>query len=156
MTIILRTATAADTDALMALFHAAVHGVASRDYSAAQVAAWAPDAPDRAAWTQRLSGGATVVAERAGAVAGFVVLAPGDHVDMLFVHPDHLRRGIASALLAEAEALARAAGARRLTTDASLTARPAFEHTGFRVVVRQTVRLRGQDFVNFRMEKPLA
>ncbi len=44
---------------------------------------------------------------------------------------------------------------RRLHTEASITARPFFERCGFLLVAEQTVALRGQQFVNFRMEKPL-
>jgi putative acetyltransferase len=40
-------------------------------------------------------------------------------------------------------------------TEASLTARPAFEANGYRVIAAQTVRFNGQSFRNFRMEKRL-
>ena len=53
----IRPYTAADLDLLIVLFNGAVRGVASRDYTPAQIAAWAPDTPDRAAWlTRRIRG----------------------------------------------------------------------------------------------------
>ena len=74
---------------------------------------------------------------------------------MLFVHPDHHRKGVATALLATAEAAARAAGLKRMHTEASLTARPAFEASGYSVIAAQTVQFNGQSYRNFRMEKRL-
>jgi putative acetyltransferase len=42
-----------------------------------------------------------------------------------------------------------------LYTEASITARPAFEAQGFRVIAAQTVERRGESFTNYRMEKAL-
>lgn len=96
------------------VFHESVHHVASADYTVAQCNAWAPAEYDSRAWAARLGSGQTRVAERDGALAGFAVLAHEGHVDMLFVRPGHLRRGVASALLAWCEAAARHAGCQRL------------------------------------------
>jgi hypothetical protein len=48
----------ADLDTLIALYHDTIHRVAARDYDAEQIAAWAPDQPDRATLlrTPRLPG----------------------------------------------------------------------------------------------------
>ena len=71
------------------------------------------------------------------------------------VHPDFQRRGIARALLQHIEESARALDLRRLYTEASITARPAFEAVGFRVILPQTVTVRGESMTNYRMEKRL-
>ena len=47
-------------------------------------------------------------------------------------------------------------GADRLTTHASITARPFFEHRGYRVLYAQTVERHGVTMQNFVMEKPNA
>lgn len=78
------------------------------------------------------------------------------HVDMLYVHPDFQRRGVARALLAHVEELARVCGLVRLYTEASITGRPAFEALGFCVLGPQTVTVRGETMTNYRMEKKLA
>jgi putative acetyltransferase len=145
-----------DLDAVIDLFTRAVREVAIHDYSAGQVRAWAPDEPDRAAWAARRASRPTFIAEIEGAVAGFSDLEPHGHVDMMFVHPHWQGRGVASALLTHVETRARAAGLCRLTTEASLTARPFFARRGFVVLAEQTVSLRGQAMTNFRMEKRLA
>lgn len=57
------------------------------------------------------------VAEEGGAILGLVALMRHGgtlEVDLLCVHPDHQKRGLGRALLAEAERLARAGGFTRL------------------------------------------
>ena len=112
-----------DLDALIDLFRGTVRTVARRDYTEAQVRAWAPDRIDRARWSVRLAESETAIAELAGVIAGFANLADNGLVDLLFVHADRQRRGIASALLGFLQTRARARGLARLHTDASLTAR---------------------------------
>ena len=62
---------------------------------------------------------------------------------------------MAGALLDRIEAMAREQGLHRLFTEASITARPVFEHRGFHVEAAQDVALRGQTFRNYRMAKAL-
>jgi putative acetyltransferase len=155
-TISIRNYRPEDVDAVIDLFTRAVREVAIRDYTRAQARAWAPDVPDRAAWAARRASRPTFIAEVGGTMAGFADLEPDGHVDMMFVHPDHQGLGVASALLTHVEALARAAGLARLTTEASITARPFFTRRGFTVLAEQQVALRGEVMTNFRMVKPLA
>ncbi|MBM3548079.1 MAG: GNAT family N-acetyltransferase [Alphaproteobacteria bacterium] len=146
----------ADLDAVMDLFRESVRRVAIRDYSEAQVQAWAPDVPDRERWAERRASRPTWIAEIDGRLAGFADLEPDGHVDMMYVHPDHQGRGVANALMKTVESEAARLGLGRLYTEASITAKPFFERKGFRVIAPQTVSLRGMDFINYRMEKPLA
>lgn len=144
-----------DLDGLIRLFHASVRRIAIKDYTEDQVKAWAPDDADRERWASRRASRPTWVAEIDGALAGFTDLEPDGHVDMMFVHPDHQGRGVAGALLRRVEAEAARLRLDRLYTEASITARPFFERKGFRVITPQTVSVRGQDMVNYRMEKTL-
>jgi putative acetyltransferase len=82
-------------------------------------------------------------------------LSQTGHVDMLYVHPDFQRRGVARALLTHIERLARTQSLDRLYTEASITARPVFEAIGFRLIAPQTVIVRGECMTNYRMEKRL-
>jgi putative acetyltransferase len=144
-----------DVDALIALFTRAVRETAARHYSPEQLRAWAPDVPDRDGWAARRMSRPTYVAEMGGEIAGFTDLEPDGHIDMMFVHPDHDGRGVASLLLARVEAEARSLGLARLFTEASLSARPFFARRGFTLIAEQSVALRGQELTNFRMEKQL-
>jgi putative acetyltransferase len=142
-----------DADALIALFRRSVRIVARRDYSEAQVKAWAPDDIERTLFAARCASRPTWVAEIGSTRVGFTDLEPDGHLDMMFVHPDFQRRGIASALLQQVEAAAGAGHLRRLFTEASVTARPFFERRGFRVIAPETIPRRGQALLRFRMEK---
>lgn len=153
--ITLRDGMPADAETLVALYRDTVRNVNLRDYTAAQVAAWAPDEIPAAPWATRLAASNWTVAERDGVVVGFCELEADGLMRMLFVHKDHQGQGIATALLNRAEAQARAAGLARLYTEASLTARPVFERHGYAVIEAQSVTRGDQTLRNFRMEKPL-
>ncbi|WNG45350.1 GNAT family N-acetyltransferase [Archangium minus] len=143
-----------DVDALMDLFRTAVLQVARRDYTEAQVRAWA-GRMDREHWLKRLAAKPTFIAEVSGQIAGFSDLEPDGHIDMLFVHADHQGRGVAAALFDHILARAKAAGLGRLYTEASLTARPFFERRGFTLIAAQDVPVAGEVLRNFRMELAL-
>jgi putative acetyltransferase len=147
---------AGDEKALLSLFRASVHSLASEDYSTAQLRAWAPDQMDEVAFAHRCASKTTFVAEVNGAIAGFSDFESDGHIDMLYVHPEFQRRGVARALLRHIESAAQGQGIRRLYTEASLTAQAAFLGAGFKLIVPQTVQVRGTELTNFRMEKRLA
>ena len=147
---ILRSYVSRDCPALARLFFDTVHTVNRRDYTQAQVDAWATGEVDLAAWDASLAAHRTLVAEEDGVILGFADMAGDGYLDRLYVHRDHQGRGVATALC---DALEGASGAPRFTTHASLTARPFFEGRGYRVVRTQQVERRGVRLPNFVMEK---
>ncbi len=153
--ITLRPYAATDASALTSLYRASVRQIAAADYSLPQILAWAPDLVDEGRFGQECEAKSTWVAEVVAKIAGFSDLEDDGHVDMLYVHPDFRRIGVARALLQHIEKLARSRGVRRLYTEASITARPVFEAMGFRMISPQTVTIRGASLRNYRMEKPL-
>jgi putative acetyltransferase len=142
-----------DLSDLIALFRASVRNIARRDYTDSQLRAWAPDVIDAEQFARRRTAKATWVAEREGHIAGFSDLEPDGHIDMLYVHPQLQRLGVARSLLIHLENVARGRGLERLYTEASITARPVFEAIGFHVIAAQTVTVRGESMTNYRMEK---
>jgi len=144
-----------DLAGLIALFRDTVRRVNGRDYSPQQVMAWAPDEIDARQWRHRFDNKVVWVADLEGTPVGFVDVARDGLIDMLYVHADHQGKGIASLLLRTVEASARTRGLLRLFTEASITARPFFEHRGFRVIAPQRVMRWAQEFLNYRMDKAL-
>lgn len=140
-----------DLPALLDLFHGAVHTACAGDYAPAQLEAWAPAEPDRAAWADKLSRETFLAAEEGGALLGFASL-DGDTLDLLYVRPDRQRQGIAGILC---DFLERMCAGERIQVHASQTARPFFEARGYRVLRRQQAERRGQALTNFLMEKEL-
>ena len=142
--------------ALLALFKDTVRRVNARDYDPEQIAAWAYERIDVAAWCARFDGRAVFVAEDGDRDrAGFADLRPDGHLNRFFVSADHQGLGTGRALMAAVLDEARALGLERLCSEVSLTARGFFERQGFVVVAPQTVSIRGVDFRNFRMERRL-
>lgn len=141
-----------DTEELGEVFRRSIREVASRDYRPAQIEAWAAGPPD---WSDRMAKRTTSVAEEDGRPIGFIQYDPPDHVDLIYVHPERQRRGVATALLAALEAEARSRGVTLLNVEASITSRPFFAARGYEVITPQIVTARGQDFLNYRMSKRL-
>jgi putative acetyltransferase len=145
----------ADSAALAEIFTRAVRQIARRDYSPAQITAWAPEDRDMAQFSARCHAKPTFVAEYKGQVAGFTDLDGEGHIDMFYVSPDFHRRGIGSAMLRFVTARAQSERCKRLYGEVSITARPVFERHGFKVLAYQTVETNGQALGNYRMEKLL-
>ena len=138
------------------MFLDAVTVTASSDYSPEQIAAWAAaDERTIEEWHRSRSNTDTVVAIVDDRVVGFSDVNAEGYIDMMFVDPRVTRRGVASALIAEVSRHATILGATYLSTDASITARPFFEHHGFHVVAEQHPIYRGIKLTNYRMAKQL-
>jgi putative acetyltransferase len=144
-----------DAGATIDIFLRAIREGASKDYNLAQIDAWAK-VDDPKVWAQWRASRPTWLAICEARPVGFSDLKADGCLDMMFVHPDHQGKGVASLLLETVEAAARGQGYWRIFTEASLTARPFFERKGFIVLAAQTVEKRGQTLPNFRMEKSLA
>lgn len=145
-----------DAASTLALFLAAVTETACADYTIEQIQAWAdPDGRDLRRWAEAMAARQSFVAMTGGQLAGFSDVSKGGYVDMIFVSPQFLRRGVARSLLTHGERMARKWGARELTADVSITARPFFESQGFTVVAEQSPVMRGVTLANFKMRKSL-
>ncbi|WP_255989609.1 GNAT family N-acetyltransferase [Chitinolyticbacter albus] len=155
MNLTLRQAREGDAATLRQVLHASVHGLASRDYTPEQCAAWAPADYDTTAWAQRLAGLTTWVAERNGMVAGFASLRDDGYVDFLYVAPAHAGCGVGSALMRAVLERAKEQGCPVLWSDVSETARPCFSHHGFTVQARQQLVREGVALHNYRMRHAL-
>jgi len=151
--IVLRRYVTEDLDGVIEVFQRAIREVASRDYDAAQVAAWSEVDRDKwRPWRLTRPTWAAVLDEK---IIGFSDLEADGHLDMMFVHPEHQGVGVASLLLATVEDAARQQGLARIFTEASVTARPFFETRGFELDAEQRVTKRGETFINYRMFKLL-
>ena len=132
------------------LFYQTVHSVNAKDYTQEQLDAWATGEVDLQAWDESFQAHKTDVAVENGDIIGFGDMDESGYLDRLYVHKDYQRQGVASAICDELE---RFAVGKTVTTHASITAKPFFEHRGYRVVQEQKVIRHGIALTNFVMEK---
>lgn len=149
-----RWAKPSDFDALGRVMYDAVHTEPS-PYNEFQRRAWVPEPRRGMQWANRLKGQQIIIAEADGAITGFMSLAPGNYIDFAYIRPSGRGTGLFRELYQRIENRAFASGAKRLRTHASLSARPAFDSVGFKVVTPEDVEISGFSFQRFEMVKSL-
>lgn len=135
---ILRTYTPDDFENVRKLFSETILTVNAADYTKEQLVVWAGLEP-------RLNG-LILIAETDGAIVGVGSILSSGVLDLLYVHKDFQRRGVATALCDELEK-----GFPSVKTYASVTAKPFFERRGYTVVKEQEVERSGVKFKNYEM-----
>lgn len=154
-TITLRPFLAEDIDEIVELIQSAIEELAEDHYSVAQRGAWMESFDDEAALATRLGRQLTLLALMDGAPAGVISLAPGGRIDLLYTHPDHARKGVASQLCEAVERLGAARDLKFMEVDASDCALDLFVARGYEPIQRQTVERGGEWLANTRMRKTL-
>lgn len=144
-----------DAEPLYDIFVEAIHDGASAHYSLAQRQAWAPDTdmPDK--WPGRLATLNVWVAEADGEIAGFMAATPQGYIDFAFLRPRWMGRSVAQALYDVILERARSADLTRMTTHASLMARPFFARQGWQVDKMEIVDRNGEQLKRFAMSLTL-
>jgi putative acetyltransferase len=155
MPILIREIRPEDARTFLEIHHAAVRGLASKDYASQVIEAWAPmpitlhhveDVQSNAEGEYRLA------AEIDGQLAGIsCILAEKNELRACYVTPSASRRGIGSALLREIERAAREQGLTYLVADSSLTAEPFYRSNGYQVCVLHN----GQRMACVKMRKAI-
>lgn len=155
--ITLRPIQASDLEKIVTLFKETVHHVNAKDYSSEQLLVWAPKHMHHGheRWQSLLSSIA-YLAESDDVIVGFADITEQGYLDRLFVHKDYQRQGIASMLVKKLESIILERGLKKITTEASITAKPFFEQIGYYVIREQNKpREGGVVLTNFLMEKRL-
>jgi len=147
---------AGDAAPLHAIFYRAVHEGAAAFYSVAEQRAWAPHTAPPSDWAARLADQITCVAEEPDGPVGFMTLGHDGHLDLAYVAPETMGRGVASALHDRILAEAQARGLTTLDTEASHLARRFFLRQGWRDHGAQQVARGDVRLTNFRMTKTVA
>ncbi|CAL1519296.1 GNAT family N-acetyltransferase [Chitinophaga sp. MM2321] len=150
----IRKATINDIGQLRTLYRQTIQEINSRDYDATQIAAWAATADrisslEKKITTQHFY----VVVTPAEMVTGFASLEDTGELDMMFVHKDFQRQGIASMLVHKLFKIAVAQQIPVLTAYVSITAKPFFETMGFIPIEQQTVMIGETGLTNYAMQR---
>lgn len=111
---------------LATLFYETVHSVNAQDYTTEKLFAWAPNIDSLKIRRNDLLTQITLVAEIDGEIVGFGSIDRNGYLDLLFVHKDYQRRGVATALC---DALEK--DFYIINTRSSITAKLFFEKRGY-------------------------
>lgn len=133
------------------IYYRAVREGAVRFYTQKQRQAWAPSAKPEPDAAERLAAMMTYVAEAEGELIGFMSLETDGHLDMAYVLPEWMGKGVATALHAALLHEAQGLALPQLRTEASHLARRFFERQGWQIVKAEIVERHGQRLERFRM-----
>ena len=145
-----------DLAAVQHLFRDTVWHVNCRDFTPAQLAAWAPETFDASRWLPSLLEHHTLLAcanDAPEQILGFADMAADGYLDRLYVHKDFQHRGIGTGLVFALECWAAARGCTHFEAHVSITARPFFAARGYVVQKEQQVERLGQTLTNYVMRK---
>lgn len=152
----LRKARLEDLPEMQRLFVETVTSVCCADYDTRQIKAWTSSIENTNRWRNIVEKQFVLLALHCDQIVGFTSLDNGTYIDLLYVHKNCQRQGIARTLYAAIEAEALRQKQPALTADVSLTARPFFERVGFTTLDEQTVVRNGIALTNFKMRKMLS
>ena len=146
-----------DTDlhAVLDLFYVTVHEVNKNDYSEEQLDAIAPKDANEYHWEKSLEKNHTIVVEEDDKLIAFGNIGKTGYLDRLYVHPDYLRKGIASKLVEELEEYAKKHGSHVINVTSSITSKAFFESKGYAVIEEQINERRGERLLRYLMEKKI-
>lgn len=149
---LLRKYQSPDCEKLAELFYNTVHSVNAMDYTEEQLNAWATGEVDLQKWDKSFQEHKTVIAVDGDEIIGFGDIDGTGYLDRLYVHKDHQREGVATAICDKLEG---SVNGKRIFTHASVTARRFFEKRGYIVIAEQRVVRNGVSMANYKMEKRL-
>ncbi|WP_282609212.1 GNAT family N-acetyltransferase [Pelagibius sp. Alg239-R121] len=144
-----------DAISLQNLYRRSVEQIGSRDYTPAQVTAWASLCPSAESFHLMSEDGRIrlVAIEASDVPIAFADLEPDGHIHFLYCAPEAAVKNVTSVLYDALEQTAQTHGMHRLYTEASEAARRFFLKRGFVVVSRRELDISGVAIHNYAMEK---
>jgi putative acetyltransferase len=150
-----------DARLFLEVHHAAVRGIAAKDYPLAVIEQWAP-LPVTKTHIEHVQANyeneIRLLAEINGEIVGLgaIVLAKNE-LRACYVVPSAARKGVGSALVREVERIALEHGLSRLDLDASITSEPFYKALGYEVQeYREHILGCGQRMACVKMSKHLS
>lgn len=151
MEIGIRRAQQSDITEILSLFVDSIRHTCKDDYQKEQIQAWTSSSQNIEKWLNRINYEYFILAEINGSLVGFASLENGNYLDVLYVHKDYLRQGIANQLYKNIKKKSLEIGGKQLTAHVSKTALPFFEAKGFAVVQENNTTINGVEIMNYLM-----
>lgn len=144
-----------DMTSCLSLFENTVRNINCRDYTAIQIQAWLSPKRTLESWKTSFINHKCFVAKLNSTIVGFADVDEDGYLDRFYVHYLYQSNGVGKALLNTIIHWAKEKGLPTLTTHASITAKPFFEHFGFQTIKKQEVIRNNISLTNFVMKKGL-
>lgn len=152
----IRQAVRSDIIDVTKIFYETIQTVNSKDYPQDEIDDWSSWHTDIEKWNVTIVEQYFIVAILDNKIVGFGSLAKDGYLDLMFVHKDYQRQGIASQLLIVLERKAIGQENREIYSDVSVTAKKFFEHHGFLIQQEQLKKSRDKELKNYRMTKNIS
>lgn len=144
-----------DIPAIIDLFVNTIKSVNSRDYSLLQISTWYSTGKNADLWKRKMGIQYFIVIEIDSVLVGFASIAPDGFLDFMYVHKDYQGKGIARELLKNIEEKAREQKNDKVYSFVSITAKPFFLKSGYRITAEKRRIVNDVEFINSVMEKSL-
>lgn len=178
--ILIRLANLNDITSITTFYKETVRNINAKDYTPEQIEVWANGALNTSRWQKAIAEQYFIVAEIQNntpfpqgsipnpdkavqqkaqegdfQIAGFSSIAKDGYLDFMYVHKDHQRAGVASALLNEIEKKAKEQNNSEIYSHVSKTAKGFFEKMGYEYKEDLRDIYKGVLFINALMVKKI-
>lgn len=154
MEFIVEKALIKNLDEILFLFKNTIEKTCSKDYNESQISAWISSINNLEKWERRINNQYFIIVKEANRIIGFGSIEE-DYLDLLFVHPDYLRKGVASLILKKLTSEIRKKGVATLRTFASKTAVVFFKSKNFKIIRENKIIINNVEITNFEMSQKI-
>jgi putative acetyltransferase len=151
----IRKATPKDLNSILELFVSTIKATCATDYNPQQIEVWVASSQNPERWLKKIESHYFIVAEENHAIIGFGSLEENNNIDLMYVHHEHLRKGVAQIIFEDLEKEAKSHIISELIARVSKTAKPFFEKNGFVKVQTKKNKIGNVTIINFAMKKEM-
>lgn len=150
MEFLVEKAATENLDEILDLFENSIKTACTKDYHQRQIIAWTSARNDKERWMLKIANQYFIVAKHKNKIVGFGSLEK-NYIDLLYVHHNYLRKGIASLLYNTLKDESENLEFTTLLTHASKTAVPFFKSKNFKIIKENKVIKKEIEIINFKM-----
>lgn len=149
----LRKAKIEDLTEIKTVFEQTIIETCKNDYSLNERNVWKSAVNKTEKWKNSIKKEYFIVAENEGKIVGFSSLKESNYLNLMYVHKDFTRQGIAHKMYDKLKSESIRLGVDKLTADVSKTARSFFEKKGFHVVKENVNKIENEILINYNMSE---
>jgi len=133
------------------LFTNTIHKTCNKDYTQAQLDAWASPNIDFKIWEEKVAKSKPYLAIIQNKLVGFVEFYE-DYIDCFYIHHQYQGMGVGKSLMKHILAIAKNNNISKIKVDVSITAKPFFEKFGFKQITMNHIKRCDEELINFSMQ----